>query len=120
MPGAWPARLPAIRKSDTADRSVSRSEAEADLAVFLEETDLRARNRAAGYDRRPCDLEDIRGARGRERDEIRRKEAFDLGGAATDQPPASNVHPLSGAAAADEDDGAEPTLSQVLGKGKTS
>ncbi|HEX8513684.1 MAG TPA: hypothetical protein VF688_11335 [Allosphingosinicella sp.] len=106
-------------KSHTADRSVSRSEAEADLAAFLEGCDLRARNRVAGYDRRPCDLEDIRGARGRERDEIRRREAFDLGGAATDQPPASNVHPLRGAAAADEDDGAEPTLSQVLGKGKT-
>lgn len=111
------AAIMAADKADTADRSVEEVTSQADIAAVMQETERAARERGKAFrGRRPKDVKGIRGNHADEKAERRRDEAFNLG---EDEDATSNVHQIhraKGAAAHDDDDGAEPTLSQLLRK----
>ena len=104
-------------KSDTADRSVSELESEADLTAHMQETERKAKARARALPaRRPKDLKGIRDNHAQEKAERRRGEAFDLSGSDGDDIEAmpTKVIPIRPILAAKDDDFSEPSLSQRL------
>ena len=105
----------AADKADTADRSVDEVTSQADVAAIMQETERAARERGKAFRaRRPKDVKGIRGNHAAEKAERRREESFNLG---VDDDAACNVHPIRTPIADDphdDDDGAEPTLSELL------
>ncbi|MCD2322514.1 transposase family protein [Sphingomonas sp. IC-56] len=109
------AAIMASDKADTADRSVEDVTSQADVAAMMQETERAARERGKAFrSRRPKDVKGIRENHAGEKAERRRDEAFDLGEGRAN---GGNVHQLpmpSRHDRNDDDDGAEPTLSQLL------
>jgi hypothetical protein len=108
------AAIMASDKADTADRSVDEVTSQADVAAMMQETERAARERGRAFQaRRPKDVKGIRDNHAGEKAERRRDEAFDLGEV---RPEIGNVHQLTATRDErdDDDDGAEPTLKQLL------